>query len=117
VAGGFFRVRYYNSGLSYKQRMAAARYTLFHFCLLHLNLGQQITHSLVAHAGLIRAAQQLTDEQVGQLVRQTKSRTKAASTQAAPSASASTSKAPSSSSSSSSSSEESEESASSSDSG
>ena len=72
--------------------------------------------AMLAHTEQIRA-QHLTDEQVGQLVRQTKSRTKAASTQAAPSASASTSKAPSSSSSSSSSSEESEESASSSDSG
>jgi len=49
----------------------------------------------------LKAAQQLTDEQVGQLVWQTRSRTKAARTQAAPSACASTSKAPSSSSSSS----------------
>ena len=63
-----------------------------------------------------RRAQQLTDEQVGQLVQQTRSRTKAARTQAAPSACASTSKAPSSSSSSSSS-EVSKESASSRDGG
>ena len=39
---------------------------------------------MLAHAEQIRAAQQLTGEQVGQLVRQTRSRTKAARTQAAP---------------------------------
>jgi hypothetical protein len=66
--------------------------------------------AMLAHAELIRAAQQLTDEQVGQLVQQTRTRTKAARTQAAPSAFASTSKVPSSSSS-----EESEESTSTSD--
>ena len=74
---------------------------------------------MLAHAEQIRAALQLTHEQVDQLVRQIRSRTKAARTQAAPSAC--TSKAPSSSSnsssSSSSSSEESEESASISDNG
>ena len=68
--------------------------------------------AMLAHAEQIRATQQLTNEQVGQLVRQTRSRTKANRTQAAPSACASTSKAPSSSSS-----DESEESASSSDRG
>jgi len=63
----------------------------------------------LAHAEQVRAAQQLIEEQVGQLVRLTRSRTKAA-TQAAPSARASSSR--------SSSSEESEEdSSSSSDSG
>jgi len=35
---------------------------------------------MLAHAEQIRAAQQLTDEQVGQLVQQTRSRTKAART-------------------------------------
>jgi len=68
---------------------------------------------MLPHTEQIRAAQQLTDDQVGQLVWLTRSRTKAACTQAAPSARASTIKAPRSSSSSS---EESEESASSSDS-
>jgi len=58
-------------------------------------------------------SEQQTDEQVGQLVRQRRSCTKAARTQAAPSARASMSKVPSSSNSS----EESKESASSSDSG
>ena len=70
---------------------------------------------MLAHAEQIRAAQQLTGEQVGQLVRQTRSRTKAARTQSTPSTRTRTTKAPSSSSSSSSSSEESKESASSSD--
>jgi len=41
---------------------------------------------MLAQAEQIRAAQQLTDEQVGQLVRQTRSRTKTACTHAAPSA-------------------------------
>jgi len=41
----------------------------------------------------VRASQQLTDEQLGQLVRKTRSHTKAARTQAAPSAGASTSTA------------------------
>ena len=45
---------------------------------------------MLAHAEQI-IAQQLTDEQVEQLVRQTRSRSKAALTQAAPSACASTS--------------------------
>jgi hypothetical protein len=49
--------------------------------------------AMLAHAEQIRATQQLTNEQVGQLVRQTRSRTKAACTQTAPSARASTSKA------------------------
>jgi len=70
---------------------------------------------MLAHAVQIRAAQQLIDEQVEQLMRQTRSCTKVACTQAAPSARASTRKAPISGSSSSS--EESEESASISDGG
>ena len=41
----------------------------------------------------VRASLQLTDEQLGQLVRKTRSRTKSACTQAAPSAGASTSTA------------------------
>ena len=41
----------------------------------------------------VRASQQLTDEQLGQLMHKTRSRTKAARTQAAPSAGASTSTA------------------------
>ena len=49
---------------------------------------------MLAHAEQIRAVQQLTDEQVGQMVRQTRSRTKAH-----PSRTINTSKAPSSSSS------------------
>ena len=47
--------------------------------------------AILTHAEQIRAAQQLTVEQAGQLVRQTRSRSKAKRTQAAPSARASTS--------------------------
>jgi len=55
---------------------------------------------MLARAEQVRAAQQLTGEQLEQLVRHTRSCTKAARTQTAPSARASTSKVSSSSSSS-----------------
>ena len=98
---------------------AVRRANLLQVIAERLDGGKQRSRSLQAlvfegsscyacHAEQIRAAQQLTDEQVEKLVWQTRSRTKAYHTQAAPSACASTSKAPSSSSSS----EESEESAS-----
>jgi hypothetical protein len=43
---------------------------------------------MLAHAEQMREAQQLTDEQVGQLMRKTRSRTEAARTQAAAAAAA-----------------------------
>ena len=55
--------------------------------------GEEEEAAVLEAAEQVRASQQLTDEQLGQLVRKTRSRTKAARTQAAPSAGASTSTA------------------------
>ena len=55
--------------------------------------GEEEEAAVLEAAEQVRASQLLTDEQLGQLVRKTRSRTKAARTQAAPSAGASTSTA------------------------
>jgi len=46
--------------------------------------GVGVEEAVLEAAEQVRASQQLTDEQLGQLVRKTRSRTKAARTQAAP---------------------------------